>query len=92
VSLDGQGWSSYVNVYLRFSALSDTERRTVLARLESMLSVDMTLSEQGGQPAVRVASPSDDAALVAVNLRLQRLRSILGLSDDQMTCGLDPRV
>ena len=92
VSLDGKGWSYYVNVYLRFGAISDAERREVLVRLESMLSDDMTLSEQSGQHVVRVASPSDDAALIAVNVRLQRLRSLLGLKDDQVMCGLDPRL
>ena len=69
-----------------------SEEATGSVVTNSPLKVDMILSDQSGQHVVRVASPSDDAALIAVNVRLQRVLLLLGLKDDQVTCGLDPRV
>ena len=92
VSLDGKGWSPCAYVYLRFGEIPASQRRAVLTRLQSMLTADMTFSEQSGKPVVRVEPPSDDAALVAINVRLNGIRTELNLEDEQVTCGLGPYI
>ena len=57
VSLDGKGWSPCAYVYLRFGEIPASQRRAVLTRLQSMLTADMTFSEQSGKPVVRVETP-----------------------------------
>ena len=89
VSLDGKGWTC---IYLRFEAVTDAQRNDVLARLKSTLSEAMTLFEPSGGPCIRVEGQSDDAAVVAVDRRLARIRSELGLQDDQLSCGLGSRL
>lgn len=82
--------ASGVCVYLKFSATSDERRTAVLERLGSSLSPDMTLSEQFGHPCVWVDGPSDDAADIAVQVRLKAIGEELGLTEDQVSTTLDP--
>ena len=82
--------ASGVCVYLKFGAISDEQRTTLLKRLAEKLSVHMTLSEQSGQPCVWYEGPSDDAASTAVQLRLKAICEELGIPEDQVTTTLDP--
>ena len=76
--------ASGVCIYLKFGAISNEQRSAVLERLRASLSADMTLTEQSGHPCVWVKGPSDDAADIAVQVRLQPICEGLGLSEDQV--------
>jgi hypothetical protein len=82
--------ASGVCIYLKFGDISDEQRTAVLERLGASLSPDMTLTEQSGHPCVWVDGPSDDAADIAVQARLQAIREELGLTEDQVRTTRDP--
>jgi hypothetical protein len=82
--------ASAIYVYLKFGAISNEQRTAILEQLGASLSPDMALSEQSGHPCVWVHGPSDDAADIAVQIRLQPIREDLGLTEDQVRTTRDP--
>jgi hypothetical protein len=80
-------------VYLKFGAISIEQRNAVLNRIGANLSpgTDMMLSEDSGHPCLWVDAASNEAADIAVQDRLKAVREELGLTDDQVSCTLDPK-
>jgi hypothetical protein len=76
-------------VYLNFGAISIEQQTAVLERIGASLSPDMLLSEKFGHPCVWVDCPSDGAAEIAIQERLNVVRGELGLTDDQVSTTLD---